>query len=320
MTDRPRFDPGFQFKTLLIEPSQLKSWTQTPGGTYYHRLKIHALRMALDHFKSKVALVDTDTYFVGRPQQLLERISPESTVMHALERRSIGSESEFEPLFVAPRRKLQISGIEVSRRTGMYNSGVIGVDATHAPLLEAALVVLDDLYARAPVFNIEQFAVTAVLGAKTRLSACNDLVVHYWGFARGFIHEQIAEFFPTATPAEFAQRLAGAQMPLLGEPKVRFFDRLSARARGTIHGWQDGYRYAYLAQRAAFSSGALDARIANIWARVALKALKMQRTGDSMPKSENVLRDFGRFAGAASNAAEWLDPEVRREWQRELAG
>ncbi len=90
---------------------------------------------------------------------------------------------------------------------------------------------------RAPVFNIEQFAVTAVLGAKTRLSACNDLLVHYWGFARGFIHEQIAEFFPAATPASLPSALPMRRCHC-SENRRYVLDRLSARARH--HPWMAG--------------------------------------------------------------------------------
>ena len=88
--------------------------------------------------------------------------------------------------------------------------------------------------------------------------------------------------------------------------------------RGTFDGWQDGYRYAYLAQRAAFSYGATDARIANIWARVALKALKMQRTDDPNLKTWMYAGISG--VSVTRRASCRMDgPAIMLEWRQELA-
>lgn len=317
LTDRPRFDAAFPFEQRLITPEQMKVWTSTPGRSYNHRVKVLALLEVLRHDgrgDEPLALIDTDTWFTGAPARLFERISADATVMHEQEVPHIEMDPDCKEVVDFIRPGVTIEGFAVSATSPMYNSGVVGVLPSHAPLVEQALALLDALYDRAPVFNVEQFAFGVVLSQKTRLSTCNDVVRHYWGHVRNFVHVQAARHLPQRSAQEFLEREARGELPFLGEPAKARADQFAARWRSAVHRWSDGYRFAWLAARSAWRCRASDPEIANAWAASAHEDLRRVSVDDATALPTRWREDFAVFAAPASTLP-WLRGDLHAKWQ-----
>ncbi len=317
ISDRPRFDKSFPFDVRVIDPDTMRAWTSTPGRSYNHRVKVLALLDAMRHAGDEpVALVDTDTFFTASPRRLFERIGPDATVMHEQEVPAIADDPDCADVVEFIRHGVEIEGFHMSAATPMFNSGVVGVLPSHAPLVKQALALLDALYDRAPVFNVEQFAFGVVLDQRTKLATCKDVVHHYWGHTRGFIHVQADRHVNPRDAATFCA-LESQPLPLLGEPPKAWQDKLASRVRGTLGGWSKDYRFAYLAACSAHRQAPHDRAIANAWAAVALEDLR-RLTGEASP--QRMRADFGRWFAQPLERLPWIDRELHARWHLMLQG
>jgi hypothetical protein len=286
---------------LVFTPKELADWTR--GGQYHHEAKIHALGKALDVFKGRVALVDTDTIFNVSPAMLFERIGPERSLMHAYEG-ALGSDRLLSPIL--KRLDSATVSYKVSPETRLFNSGVIGLDYSDRPLLGDVVVLLNQLYSVYPAFNVEQFAFSIVLDQRTSLRDCPDIVTHYYGHSRGFIRAQIADLFPEFSAERFREH-ANVLPQIESYPGKRKLDLLKARIRSTLRHQPADYRFAYFSCLSARSNAARSPTYANIWARVAVDVLRQNEFN-----IEHVEQDFGPMKRLNANA--WADEETKRTW------
>ncbi len=294
--------PDLPVEHLVFSPAELAEWTR--GGQYHHEAKIHALKKALDVFGGKVALIDTDTFFNFSPATLFERIGPQRSLMHACEG-TLGNDRLLGPIL---ERLASVSlRYQLSPATRLFNSGVIGLDYGDRPLLEDALLLLNQLYPVYPAFNIEQFALSIVLDRQTSLRDCQDLVTHYYGYSRGFIRAQVADLFPEFSPERFWQH-AGVLPKIESYPGTRKLDLVKARIRSMLRRQPSDYRFAYLACLSTRSSAADSPAYANVWARVAVDILRQNEFG-----IEDVEHDFAAMKRLMASA--WADEETREAWQ-----
>ena len=300
ITDSAGVRPDLPVEHVVFDAAEFSRWTR--GGTYKHAAKVHALTKAVDCFGDKVALVDTDTCFLGHPDRLFERIGPGRSVMQADEGR-LGQHPDWKDVLAGVSSSA--GGYEVRAASRMLNSGVVGVCSDIRPRLGDIAALIDELHAIAPVFSIEQFAFTAVLARATELVTCEDLVHHYWGFERGFVHARVDKLFPAFSEQAFSANLAA--LPPLGYPKKRRLDQLLARAIAYWRRQGPAYRFAYLSYRCALSAEATDRAIANVWADIALTSLR-----DAHVSPQVARRDF--VAMRDGSAGGWLLPEARRDW------
>lgn len=318
ISDRDDFDPALPIDLITISPAEFAEWTR--NGAYNHRAKPCALLKLLDHYQAPVVLVDTDTCFVDHPVKLFERISPQSSVMYRVEHENpIENTVEWSPIVEQLGDKTKIDEVYLSRFTPLINSGVIGVDYSHRPLIEKALVLIDKLYAISPVFNIEQFAIGAVLSQFTNLSETQDILQHYCGYSREFIHFQIAKLFPNFSALTLNQALRSDLTIELELPPKPFLDKMLTRLLAFTKRWDDNYRFAYLAYRCAVFHGENNSSYANAWAKIALQSVKFaveKHRNDQAkiaPLSE-VERDFKWFSRDNILALSWLNPETKNSW------
>lgn len=317
ISDRSDFDPGLPIDPLHFSAAEFADWTRSPHGVYNHRVKIHALMKAIDHYQAPVALVDTDTYFTASPTQLFGRVSPQKTVMHQLEFAHIADHSLWQPILEKIGDSIEINGVEVSPQSSMFNSGVIGVEPSHRSLLEQSLTVVDELYRRSPIFNIEQFAVGVTLNQATQLSTSEDLITHYYGASRGFIHLQISRLFPDFTAATLEKLLKGAEFPVVGYPPKAFSDQVITRILATLKRWHPEYRFAYLCYRSSFFYAAQDSEYANIWAAIALQMIQsFKKKNLSIFSLKQVKQDFSRFQPSRITSLHWLEPSMQNHWMQ----
>lgn len=299
ITDEENRRPDLPVEHLIFDAAQLADWT--PNG-YRHQAKVHALRMALDHFQDAVALVDTDTFFLKHPGTLFDRVDGGNAVMHARDG-FLREHPSWRPIL--ERVPEDIAGCAISGDTEMFNSGVIGLDFSQRALLEDVLVLIDELYAISPLFNIEQLAVSAVLEKHVVVNLCPDTVSHYWGYQRHFIRAQIAALFPAFSRELFESYVT--ELPAVGMPRKARRDQIRARLKDLQRRLGSDYRFAFLAYLSAFS--ARDTSIADAWANVALDMLEVTQI-----RSPHVATDFRQFTVPRLNAHGWLSADTRRRW------
>lgn len=321
ITDRPELNFDLPVDRILLLPEEIAEWTQ--GGSYNHRAKILALLKVLDHYQAPVALVDTDTYFINSPVKLFDRISPQSSVMHQFEY-SIGNQPLWRSIVEQLDEGMEIEGILVSGQSPMFNSGVVGIDPANRSLLETSLLVLDKVYSLSPIFNVEQFALGIVLNQHTKLSQSADIVKHYWGIERDFIHIQSSRLLSDPTLLSLESRLKKLESLELGCPAKPFKDKTVSRLLALMKRWDDDYRFAHLSYRCALSYATKDAEYANAWAKVSLSAMQSSidetmrnpdfSDSDFARRLSNMQRDFRKFNPAHINALAWLEPTIKRDW------
>jgi hypothetical protein len=318
LSDRVNFDSDFPAEQLLISDAEFNEWTR--DRTYFHRLKIFALRKVLDHYQVPVALVDTDTLFLDQPLRLFERISPQCSVMHRQETNfQMQTDPFWQPIAEKIGTGMTIAEIPLTHETAAFNSGVIGVDPTNQSVLEKAIPILDRLYAIAPAFDVEQFAVTAALNHFTEVVASDDIVQHYCTYEKEFMRLQIAKFIPDFSTATFNHLVATNAEITPAYPPQRRRDRLIARFLSFTQRWNDDYRFAYLAYRNALANATKDSQCANVWARVALQQVKLSfiRYMPNRAPAEcfaMVQRDFRQFDRSSIESLSWLDGASKQKW------
>lgn len=182
MTDRPAEFEKLPVRIWELDRMTLESWFGPLN--YCYRAKVMALRHVLRNLNEKVALVDSDTFFVREPKRMLDRICPGQSVMYMIEGRLVDSRWSMnhrvaalldEPDF---QGKLPMSPIQGSRAV-QWNSGVVGLDPSDAEALDGVLALVDAILERGFVQVAEQIAFSLVLGSRNRLVQARKFVFHY---------------------------------------------------------------------------------------------------------------------------------------------
>lgn len=317
ITDRPSLASRLEVDTLPLSSEDLILWTQ--NGRCIFRAKPLALLKVLENYAAPVALVDTDTCFRNDPLELFRRISGDESLLHSSDGYLIGESPMWAPIlpFID---ELKESEIPVSRKTEMLNSGVIGVHPDNGVLIEKGVALLDRLHAHTPIFNIEQLAVGAALQSKTRIRTCEDIVDHYWGYRRRFVHLRIQRYLAASRlwrRQDWIERSATIDTAFPAQPAV---DRIITKLRAIGSRWDGDYRFAYLTYRLAHSYAEKDAGIASIWAASSLDALRRSLQADAgnpgmlAAKRNRSRSDFHRFAEPALQGLSWLEKDVSAAW------
>jgi hypothetical protein len=176
-TDSPSCMADVDVVTREVSDQAMTDWAGPHG--FALRRKQLALEDAAQQFGGKLLFVDTDTFFQADPQRLFDAISETRSVMDVCE----GMAGDPIDQWLAD------NGHAVERLTGrpapavsdvrMWNSGVIGLDACHAPAIHASIDLCDAIYAAVPHFTIEQFAVGFCLAQRTVLRDAGGAVYHY---------------------------------------------------------------------------------------------------------------------------------------------
>jgi hypothetical protein len=325
-----RDDIGFDLPIdrIGVSAQEIADWTQ--GGVYPHRAKILALMKAIDHYQAPTVLIDTDTYFLKNPLELFQFISPDASLMHNFEC-TIGDHRLWQPMFnsLEPEKLEQIyqttsNDIRISPQLPMFNSGVVGIDISHRSLLDQALALLDRLYEVFPVFNTEQFALGVVLSQATNLSICPHLVKHYWGYERRFIHTQLADYLQNYSINYLDTFLETLPNLEIGYPPKPWRAKLAARCLSLLHGWNQDYRFAYLAYRSALYYAKTNVPYANIWAQIARRSIdlclekhpELQATDRSFQAFQTQTQHyFHEFSPTNISRLRWMQPNTQQQWQ-----
>ncbi|MBN8562055.1 MAG: hypothetical protein J0L70_16115 [Leptolyngbya sp. UWPOB_LEPTO1] len=293
---------------LTFSSQELAAWTN--NGMYLYRAKPFALKKVLEHYQAPAALIDTDTYFIDHPRKLFERIAPGCSVMHVREA-AIGESELWQPIVNQIGSGINIGGIQISARSSMINSGVIGIDPADQLLIESAVKVLDHLYQFAPLTTVEQFSIGAVLEQTTQLSFSDDLIEHYWGTQKDFIRVQLLKVLKENTIANVNRILERRPVFPSIYPRIRFRDRI-VTTWGFLQHRNHHYRRAQLAYRTALFYADRDPDYANAWAYTALQSLRYSQQRDRQKNA----RAFRFLNKDEIEQVSWIEPSTRRGWMR----
>ncbi|MEM1415275.1 MAG: hypothetical protein AAGH15_10255 [Myxococcota bacterium] len=281
--------PDLPVENVVVEHEELRSWTD--DGRYNHRIKPLAIRRLLERYDEPVVMLDTDTYFTDDPEVLAERVGPGQTLMHELES-SLGDAALWGPLLQQRGGRIEAGEHVLTPDLPMYNSGIIGLRPEDAGLLDDAMEILDALRAETGFFNAEQLAIGLAFERATKVATGDDVLVHYWGGEREFIHLRVQELMGVRDGERFAAAAAASTLPAItGYPPIPISYKLRGRALGTAFRWSEDYYYAYVA--ALMARAEARPGYAKAWNDVARHALKLAGDRDGLPAHPLMERDFG---------------------------
>jgi hypothetical protein len=148
------------------------------------------------HFRAKAAVfgelarrfpsdpllyLDADSFFVGEVARAFARLGPGAALLWEREYPVATSDTGLMYRFRRKVRRARFRGAPIDLRVDMWNAGAVGLHPAQFPLLADWLAFVDEVYPVTRRWVLEQFAISWTLQrAGVAVSACDDVVVHYW--------------------------------------------------------------------------------------------------------------------------------------------
>lgn len=180
---------GFNIEYILLTPEKIK--TMRGEIDFLHRMKIALIHEAFELHPGNILYADSDTFFIADPSSVSGQVANNRAFMHV-------HEYEFEYLKTIPlpagepfvafynlitsKKILDAAGheISISPKQSSWNAGVMFLHASHHQLLPDVFALTDQFYPDTRNHASEQYAFSLVLQNKTVLSACDNVIYHYW--------------------------------------------------------------------------------------------------------------------------------------------
>ncbi|WP_040977060.1 hypothetical protein [Necropsobacter massiliensis] len=197
ITDRPQYYAWLRERAEVMEISTqtLREWQGAQN--FFWRIKIKALELAQQHYPAEHLLyVDSDTFLAGNLSAAESRLAQGTALMHKAEcTLDAGCDKTLRKMHRTLAANT-FAGIPITDKTQMWNAGVIGLPAQQAQaMIRLALHACDEMCATTcPRRLVEQFAFSVALNHVGGLSACDNVIGHYWGNKTEW-NRLIAEFF-----------------------------------------------------------------------------------------------------------------------------
>lgn len=297
-TDRPLKNFPLPVTQTIITPDEWENWTH--GSTITHLVKLHLVRKILEESCHPVIYFDTDTLFLTPPETLADRLSPQQSMMHAAEGPILEHEI-WSNIVDWLKDGRDVAGANLSSQSVMHNSGIVGVVPEQAPALCRSINIANTLFDIDPVFNLDQFSTGVALSTDSKIVTCENDVLHYWGWERGFIRNSIAQFWEqnAHTPLDKLCSLFDP-VKLSNVPRIFWQDKLLSRLTAFFYGLDPNARFALLALDSALRVGAADPINANLWFGVHIQMLR------DNSEHKRLKRQLSRKYDECSS---WLDKE-----------
>ncbi len=226
---------GLGVEIVSLDAAILNAWLGPAG--YTHRRKTMTMIDALKRFPGSVAFVDSDTYFLRPPRELLD-IGPGQSRLHILEARLLESGTATDRALseiVAQHSFHDLSGrpLEISPDAMMWNSGVLGLHSSDAGLMIEVLNLIDQMWPLVKcgpidVHHVEQFA-TGYFLERTSISESHHIVYHYWPESiRAPFRERLPALLSSAANAAPHER---AGLLYAARPRADYLPRLKIGVR-----------------------------------------------------------------------------------------
>ncbi len=188
--DRPEAFAALPVDVVPLDAATLDGWLG--DSDYLHRRKTCAIIDALERFGGRVIFIDSDTWFRRSPAPIFRRVGPGRACFHLCEGlvHATGTPTDMalaRQLAAHDYRLPSGTPVRIDRRTRMWNTGVVGVDASDIGRVRDALALSDAIWADADpagaygkkIHHAEQFAMGYAF-RDCRLSEAADCVYHYW--------------------------------------------------------------------------------------------------------------------------------------------
>lgn len=223
--ERPEAFAALPVETVAVDAAMLDAWLGP--SDYQHRRKTCAIIDALERFGGQVIFIDSDTWFRRAPGPLFRRVGPRAACFHLCEGLVHATQTPPDNALVrqlesADYRLSDGVPVRIDRRTRMWNTGVVGVDASDLGRVREALTLSDAIWADADpagaygkkIHHAEQFAMGYAFG-DCRLSEAADCVYHYWpaetkrrftAILPDVIRSGLADLSPGGLAAVYARR------------------------------------------------------------------------------------------------------------------
>jgi len=171
--------------------------------SFVHRVKTFVIKDCFSKYKKDVLYLDGDTMFLKNPLDLLKSITPQFSIMNCDEYdMQDGGIHELQHWFdlrtaiKANSFTLHDKQFKIPLATRMWNAGILGISYANAYLLEDIISLTDQLYAKCPLFNVEQFATSFVLQNETYVISSEDYLLHYcYGGVKSLFTYHLGLFF-----------------------------------------------------------------------------------------------------------------------------
>jgi hypothetical protein len=166
VTDRPELFNRYPVDVLHLDPVRKAKWGGE--GTDHFGIKLKGFVWAASQYKSGInLLLDTDMYWTKDPKNLISRLQPSQVAMYRDEGQVLGSKNKsFQRFEVAlVDREIAWSGgvYQLTHKSRMYGSAIIGLDYSQLDLLENAFDLFRTLSPRVAAHTVEQFSLSETL-------------------------------------------------------------------------------------------------------------------------------------------------------------
>lgn len=156
----------------------------------------------------------------------------------------------------------------------MLNSGIVAISQACLPAVVEAIDLADNLHRIEPVFNIEQFALSAMLQRHGEVRLTGPMVTHYWGYRRHIYHHKVSDAL-AKIGHEYSLSTA-ISLPKIRAPEIPFTAKIASRIVFGLRPVDSAYRFAWLCRSCCLQARNPVDR--NIWAATALHMLKQSQT------------------------------------------
>jgi hypothetical protein len=314
VADEANLRTDLPVENVVVSTETVRQWQL--DGTYNHALQAHSMRHVIQLYGAPTVLIDSDTVLKEHPRRLFERVAPGASLLNAREGRMQELREWPEIARIAAAIRADPEGPPLTADSVMYNSGVMGLDPQDAGLLDQVIVRTKAMRAQSSLFTCNQIAASLVFGGLSRLSTCEDLILHYWGGPRQYYQYQIDRMFPEVLRGGGVAAPDAPLAPLQDLPRPGFRHRLLGRLQRLRRGTSDAYAHAYACASNALAARASDRDMANVWAGTAVDVLAY-----GLPNGPRAnLQDFRAFAPAQIDANAWLNADTRKRWKQYWSG
>jgi hypothetical protein len=192
-TDNQKYFEPFLCDLNVIYISLTEEKIKAMRGTidFLHRMKIAMIEEAFPLTSSNILYVDSDTFFIGSPENKMREISPLTSFMHL-------REYEFETLremalpagepfrkfhsLITSKKFVDSAGrnMDISPTAFSWNAGAMAFHQSHQSLIKDVYALTDQFYPDTQNHASEQYAFSVILQNHTSIKPLNDVVYHYW--------------------------------------------------------------------------------------------------------------------------------------------
>jgi hypothetical protein len=236
-TDRPApfAAMGPRVRVAPVTPERLRAWRGR--WDFLFRLKPALIEEALRAAPGRVLFVDADTWWKGPVAEAFARFGGATAAMHAREYHVATRDSAQLRRFRRRLARSRFRGAPVELDRFMWNSGAVGLDPGHLPLVREWLAFVDEVFPTNPKPIVEQYGLSLVLQrAGVEIRPLDDLLRHYFDDKErhvALLPPRLAEL-EGLSPEAAARRVREHPPAPAGPPPARARRGLVERVRASL--------------------------------------------------------------------------------------